>query len=44
MPSLNDRSQTDRAISAAAAGLGRATPYASPRWLAVDDVRVEVYY
>ena len=30
--------------SAPAAGLGRTTPHASPRWLAVDDVTAETYH
>jgi len=30
--------------SAAAAGLGRATPHASPRLFAADDVTTETYY
>jgi len=30
--------------SAAANGLGRDTPHASPRWLAADNITVEAYY
>ena len=44
MPSVDDEGQTDRVATPTRAGLRRATPHASPRWLAADDVTVETYY
>jgi len=50
LPSIDDRGQTDRvqrphAMDAAfAVGLGRATPHASARELAADDVTAETHY
>jgi len=40
-----NRLQRPQALdSATAAGLGRATPHASPRLFAADDVTTETYY
>ena len=50
LPLSEDRGQTDRATVPTRAGLrrcpgiGRATPHASPRYLATDYVTVETYY
>ena len=38
MRSIDDRGQTDRVTKPTRAGLGRATPHASPRSVAADDV------